>query len=444
MADGTTESRAADRRRLENAGVLLPLQPGRPGTRSSARSRPRRTATRPAGQARLRRHRASIRRPSAPRTIPTWSDALYYAVECQDYAFYPDGRLTRTPGSTPGSRRAPRPGSTTSGWRRASTATCRASTGRTRRDTDDRPAPLPTSPYPVFVLTSTTDPATPIANGYADLLAARRRLVLPDARWPARDLSAGASPVRTTDDRGVPRRRHAAGRRGSRPATAASPTPTSPIAPPPRPAYDDALDLMQSIDDQILNTDDYLNRLDAEPHHRRLRLRRHRHLHADRQRDDDHPRGVRVHGDLPVTGTGTVDDDAGTFALDATDRRRPLRYERDGDGDTSVTGTYRGRRSTSRRRPDDRRRADGRGPRRDGRVARLETRGRITGSRAPSRSGSSPNPTAASSSRPTVRRRPGRGTCSPSRPAEVESAVADSRRRGASSTAPTTSAPSAS
>ncbi len=95
---------------------------------------------------------------------PGWSDALYYAVECQDYAFYPDAgdddaRLDAWVDAASGARiEDARLATSFFGdlpclyWPNATTV-------------DDRPDPLIDPPFPVFVLTSTTDPATPIANG---------------------------------------------------------------------------------------------------------------------------------------------------------------------------------------------------------------------------------------------------------------------------------------
>ena len=47
--------------------------------------------------------------------------------------------------------------------------------------------------------------------------------------------------------------------------------------------------------------------------------------------------------DLPLTGKGETDDEAGTFELELSSGDDDLHYERDADGNTSVTGTYGGR-----------------------------------------------------------------------------------------------------
>ena len=96
---------------------------------------------------------------------PTWSDALYFAVECQDYAFYP----------TAGDADA-RIDAWLEAGKDAGIDDLRLGTSfygdlpciywPTARDTEERPAPLTDVSYPVFVMTSTTDPATPIVNGF--------------------------------------------------------------------------------------------------------------------------------------------------------------------------------------------------------------------------------------------------------------------------------------
>ncbi len=94
---------------------------------------------------------------------PGWSDALYYAVECQDYSFFPGG-------ATPRERLV--------AW----LATFEADGDDQRRlggvalgdlpclywpaqpGTVERPEPIVDPPYTTFVLTSDTDPATPTVH----------------------------------------------------------------------------------------------------------------------------------------------------------------------------------------------------------------------------------------------------------------------------------------
>jgi hypothetical protein len=43
-----------------------------------------------------------------------------------------------------------------------------------------------------------------------------------------------------------------------------------------------------------------------------------------------------------MSGSGSSDDEAGTFEIDVTGEGDRLHYERDGEGATSVNGTYDG------------------------------------------------------------------------------------------------------
>ncbi len=55
-----------------------------------------------------------------------------------------------------------------------------------------------------------------------------------------------------------------------------------------------------------------------------------------------HPRGHRRRAGLAFTGTGSADDEAGTFEMDVTRGGDRLHYERDAEGGIAVTGTYAG------------------------------------------------------------------------------------------------------
>lgn len=94
---------------------------------------------------------------------PSWSDALFYAVECQDYAFYPDAGSPRDrldawlADHVAGVNDELRLGDVALGdlpclyW-------------PSQRDDSERPAPITDPPYTTFVLTADTDPATPMVN----------------------------------------------------------------------------------------------------------------------------------------------------------------------------------------------------------------------------------------------------------------------------------------
>jgi pimeloyl-ACP methyl ester carboxylesterase len=96
-------------------------------------------------------------------TDPSWSDALYYAVECQDYSFYADAGSPRErleawlADHVAGPNDELRLGNIALGdlpclsW-------------PAQPGSAERPAPITDPPYPTFVLTADTDPATPMAS----------------------------------------------------------------------------------------------------------------------------------------------------------------------------------------------------------------------------------------------------------------------------------------
>jgi hypothetical protein len=108
--------------------------------------------------------------------------------------------------------------------------------------------------------------------------------------------------------------------------------------------YRDALALMSDMERQITNTDDYAERLDKDPITIGCYL-------GGTLRYEPVKGGTRLILDrcaftrgAPMTGTGRIDDDAGTFRLAVRlGRRDRLTYLDDADGVRSVQGTYRGR-----------------------------------------------------------------------------------------------------
>lgn len=271
---------------------------------------------------------------------PTWSDALYFAVECQDYSFLPDA-------GDPAARLA--------AWVKAAGAAgvdhARLATAffgdmpclywPTATTVDEHPAALTDTPFPVFVLTSTTDPATPIANGMRVYSRLKDAWFIQAIGGPhvifawgepcpddiiAAYLAKGTLPTtRITTCDGVVADPYVAN-----PATTAA-------------GYSNALDLMGSMDDQIFNTNDYVFRYDSEPLA----------IGCDfggtlTYKPTDAGTDVKLQAcaftpRVPLTGTGSSDDEAGTFRLDVTDGSDNLHYKRDGEGATSVTGRFDGK-----------------------------------------------------------------------------------------------------
>jgi pimeloyl-ACP methyl ester carboxylesterase len=271
---------------------------------------------------------------------PTWSDAAYYAIECQDYAFYP------TSGDADARVDAWVAGAEAAGVNDLRLATsyygdmpCLYWPGTPA--TDDRPAPLEDTAYPVVVLTSTTDPATPIANGMRIFSRLADAYFFQALGGPHVIYAWGEA---CPDDQMT-----AMIADGTRPSARVTTCPGEvadgyvPNAALAKADYKNALDLMQSMDDQILNSDDYAYRLDTDP------------ISAG----CDYGGGIaftptdtgtamtltacEFTSGVPMTGTGETDDEAGTFRLDVTIGSDQLGYERDAEGATRVRGTYDGK-----------------------------------------------------------------------------------------------------
>ena len=180
---------------------------------------------------------------------------MYYAVECQDYAFYPDG-------GTPDARLT----AWVDGAETAGINGTRLETGYygdvpclywpTARTTTERPAPIVDPPYPGLRPDLDHRSGDADRERHAHLLAARRRLLLPGRRRAARHLRVGRGLPRRPDD-GLAREPDPAADPGHDLHLGPVPTRTRAIAPTTAAGYTDALALASSVDDQIFNTYDY-------------------------------------------------------------------------------------------------------------------------------------------------------------------------------------------
>jgi pimeloyl-ACP methyl ester carboxylesterase len=276
----------------------------------------------------------------APIPDPTYSDAMYYAVECQDYAYYlgagdPIARLHAwvADGQTSGVG-ALRLSTTYFGdapclwWPNTPTV-------------DPRVPPLVDEPFPTFVLTATLDPATPIANAmriYGRLTNAYlfvqtggphvifgRGLSCPDDAISAY-LGNGTLPsTRITVCDGA----------------VADPYAANPL--PKAAGYRTASVFARSVEQQLLNTDDYNYRYDYTT---RMRsgcdfggTMTYRPSSAGTRVD---LAGCTLTKGLPMTGTVSLADD-GSFVLTIRINGQSLRYQRSASGRVTVSGTFRGK-----------------------------------------------------------------------------------------------------
>jgi pimeloyl-ACP methyl ester carboxylesterase len=271
---------------------------------------------------------------------PTYSDALYYAVECQDYVYnggVPDGdaRLAAflATGRVLGVDRM-RLGSVYYGdlpciyWPNDPPA-------------DPRPAPIIDAPYQTIILGATGDPITPPAN--LTRLANRLTRVHTFITTGGPHITFGWGEACPDE---------AMGRyllEGKLPEGTVTVCPGAyvdeyvPVAADAPSDYADALALASAMDDQVVGTDDYSYRLEDEP----LAIGCD-HGGSLTYAPTDEGTGLTLAAcefteGLPVTGSGAIDDESGGLEMTITIPDGTLTYSRDGDGNRSVTGTFRGK-----------------------------------------------------------------------------------------------------
>jgi hypothetical protein len=269
---------------------------------------------------------------------PTYSDAMYYAVECMDYAY----------GSGNGRQRAAAylaagEAAGVAGHRLGSVfyGDLPCAFWPAHPASEQRPTYLSDTPFPVFVLASTTDPATPyagalriyshLADGYLIVQPGGPHIIFGRGEPCPDDLITS---YLVTGDRPSHRR------------TVCDPVGPDPYVRVPAATVDDYLGpraAMRAVDDQLNYDADYWSwdgvgrlaegclhggsvayRAYAKGYHVRLR-------------------GCEMTSDLALTGLATINDLAGTFRLHVRGAGGTnLRYVRDADGRRSVTGTWRG------------------------------------------------------------------------------------------------------
>ncbi|HEY7464529.1 MAG TPA: alpha/beta fold hydrolase, partial [Candidatus Limnocylindria bacterium] len=268
----------------------------------------------------------------------TYSDAMYYAVECMDYAYGTGSAKERAAAYLAAGEAAGvadvRLGSIFYGdlpcayW-------------PVHPPNDDRPAYLTDTLFPVFVLASTKDPATP----YPGALRIYRHLddgyLIVQPGGPHIIFGRGA---RCPDD--LITAFLVAGDRPSRRRVVCDPVGPDPYVRIPAARvgdYPGALVAMRRVDDELNYNADYwswdgIGRL-AVGCLQDGNLRYHAYAKGYRVA----LRGCALTSGLALTGTATIDDFAGTFRMHV---RAPggtnLRYVRDAGGHRSVTGTFRG------------------------------------------------------------------------------------------------------
>ncbi len=269
---------------------------------------------------------------------PTYSDAMYYAVECQDYVYQADAATDeeRLAGFLDDAR---------------TLGVADARFGGIYYDdmpclywpnhpaSGERPAPIVDAPYPTVVMVATTDPITPVANAIRIANRLRDAHVIIQAGGPhvifGWGLDCPDKPVADWMVKGkaLPPVLACEGYVADDYVALAKDTEA---------AYTGGVDFMTSLVTQVLNTDDYVYELDEKPIA----------MGCDyggvlSYTPGDAGTGLRLDAceltdGVPVTGTGAIDDESGVVTLKVTIPDGDLRYEGDGAADAKVTGTFRG------------------------------------------------------------------------------------------------------
>ena len=267
---------------------------------------------------------------------PSWSDAMYYAVECMDY----DYRV----GSPRASAWAYLAAGSRAGMRNVRLGSVfygdlPCAYWPAHPATSARPAPLLNTPYPVFVLASSTDPATPYAgalrifgrlnNAYLVVQPGGPHIIFgrgnacPDDLVTAFLVNGQVPAQRRTfcDWAGV---------------DSYVPIPAKTVA-----GYADALQAMAAVDDEINNNGDYWN-WDGSGALRYGCLDGGRIAYVA----SDTGANLKLHAcafsrGLPLSGRGVLDSAYGTFSLTVSGPHdTSLAYTRDADGVRSVVGSW--------------------------------------------------------------------------------------------------------
>jgi len=271
-----------------------------------------------------------------PIADPTWSDAMYYAVECMDYGY----RV----GSPAASARAYLRAGASAGMRNVRLGSVfygdlPCAFWPAHPATTARPAPLTDTPYPVFVLASSTDPATPYAgalrifgrldNAYLIVQPGGPHIIFGRGNACPDDLVTAY----LVDGQVPAHRRTFCDWAGVDPYV---PIPATTIT-----ARSDALAAMAAVDDEINNNGDYWS-WDGTGTLRYGCLDGGWIAYVE----SDTGATLKLHAcafshGLPLTGKGVLDSTDGTFSLTVTGPHgTSLAYARDADGVRSVAGTW--------------------------------------------------------------------------------------------------------
>ncbi len=269
---------------------------------------------------------------------PTYSDAMYYAVECMDYA-YGSGSAASRAAAYLAAGEADNVDDVRLGSIFYGDLPC--AYWPVHPATQDRPDYLTDTPFPIFVLASNWDPATPFPGALRIFHQADDAYLIVQPGGPHVIFGRGnACPddlitAWLVDGERPDHRRTDCDFAGTDPYV---PIPAARIN-----GYKTGLAAMSATDDEINNSPDYWNWDGVDP----LRVGC---LEGGWIRWTATDDGSRLRltdcaftAAFPLTGRGEINDTDGTFSLDVTSPGgTKLSYVRDADGNRSVTGTFRG------------------------------------------------------------------------------------------------------
>lgn len=263
---------------------------------------------------------------------PTWSDALYYAVDCADYAFGSGSSADRAEeylaaGDEAGVAEL-RLGSVYYGNLPCAYWPVHGPT--------ERPAYLTDTPYPVFVLASTADPATPYAGS---------ERIVAELEDPYFIVQPGGPHVIYLRGNPCPDDLIAAflleGTLPERETTCNLPA-VEPYVPIPAldvADYDSTVDALSAVDDEINNNADFWDWDLSKPLTYGCQYGGTISYRVNAEGYDVALDGCAFSRGLDLTGAAVINDSKSTFSLTAeTNAGEELTYERDSEGERTATG----------------------------------------------------------------------------------------------------------
>ncbi len=265
---------------------------------------------------------------------PSYSDAMYYAVECQDYVYNAGaGSEADRVASFLATGRAMGPLEGRFGGVYYSDMPCLF--WPNTPTADPRPAPIVNAPYPTVVMVATTDPITPVENAIRIANRLTKATVILQTGGPHVIFGWGRScPDDLVADymvKGTPFKGPVVTCPGSVVGAYVA------LAKPSASDYTTTSAFLGSFADQVLNTNDYVDMLGQDPIRLGCDFGGSLAYTPDSSGTKLAMTGCAFTPGLPVTGTGAVDGSGG-ISLKATLPGGEVSYTRDSEGAAKVSG----------------------------------------------------------------------------------------------------------